>query len=162
MAQKSSSSPGCKKRAATHGREARPAPLCRVMQVLLLASTFTGVCCVKPQQKVPSNNTLSPADARQALVAMIESSDDMILTMALPFLKTAPVEPIGAHSYTIGAFRFDTQTRTFLITAHGGDAGFTEYEGEFSSKGGNTWTARVVSTRNASEQPSGTSRIPVP
>jgi hypothetical protein len=90
---------------------------------------------------------LTVNDARQALVAMVESSDDAVLKMSLQFLRTAQAEMTGDERAEIGKWMIDLKERTFSVSIER-DPIFQDYAGDFTFDAKeNKWKASITSRR---------------
>ncbi len=91
---------------------------------------------------VSQRETLDAADARRALVEMVEGSENRILKMSLPRLKTDPIQRVDDRWIRIGPWRANLKDRTFVVAVDA-PAMFEEYTGVFVRKPGGGWRAEI-------------------
>ena len=113
-------------------------PTSRV-QILLAALLCAG--CSDTSQ--PSHAALSAVDARAALVAMVESTDNVAHKMSLDFLRSEKAEVKENGEMSIGAWRVNLERRTFVVAVDT-EAFFEEYGGVFEPDEGNRWRAVIT------------------
>ena len=85
---------------------------------------------------------------RQALVDMVQQSDNEVLKMSLPALKTDSVQRVDENRITIGRWHADMAGRTFVVSVITPPM-FAEYSGVFTQEPDGRWQARITNvTRN--------------
>jgi len=86
---------------------------------------------------------LTAEEARRALIAMVERSDDAVLKSGLAKLRMHKSVAFSPRSVHIGNWHCNLEEGTFVLSVEN-DKGFTEYEGTFEKPAGGRWRATVT------------------
>jgi hypothetical protein len=95
------------------------------------------------QAREQTGTRIGPEEARKALIAMVEASDDDVLKFGLDRLKRDQVVHTGKETIMIGKWHCDLRKAIFVLSL-ASDAGLAEYTGVFQKGEGGRWRAIIT------------------
>ena len=116
------------------------------MKICLLVFLMVGLLTLTGAQQRPGDGKGTPSlkveEARQALIVLVERSNDEPVRMSPPGLKKSKAVSVGGNQIALGEWRCDLAEKTFVLSL-ASDAGMFEVSGVFERSAGDKWRAVV-------------------